>query len=465
MESRDAHAHSPESADGGGLTRRRFVAGATGAAVGIAAGGVSAVPGVATAAHTRRSGAHGLGAEVPTAWFDLSLALVRSASGFSPPVASRALAYAGMTLYEAVVPGMDGYRSLGRVFRGLNGLPHARDKHYDWEVTANAALASILRSLIPTAGAAELAALADLEAEFERRLARRRSHRVLVRSKWRGREVAARIFAWSQGDGGHEGYARNFPPYTPPAGPGLWVPTPPAFSPALQPSWGANRTFALADARSPSPGDHPPYAEAPGSRFRAEAEEVYETVNSLTPEQETIARFWSDDPGETATPPGHSVSITTQVLRREGSSLAAAAEAYARVGIALSDAFVACWLQKYRYNLVRPVTYIRALIDPAWTPVLITPPFPEYPSGHSVQSGAAFQVLTNLFGKRYRFVDHTHDDRGFRARSFDSFLDAAREAAISRLYGGIHYRAAIDNGVFQGRRIGQAASALPLRRR
>jgi PAP2 superfamily len=452
----------------GALTRRAFVAGVSGAAVGIAAGGVSAVPAMATRKPRgagRARGADRVSAEVPTAWFDLSLALVRSASGFSPPVASRALAYAGLTLYEAVVPGMDGYRSLGRVFRGLNGLPHIRDERYDWEATANAALASILESLIPTAGAAERGALAELEADFERRLARDLPHRVLVRSRWRGREVAAKILAWSQGDGGHEGYLRNFPPYTPPAGPGLWVPTPPAFSPALQPFWGANRTFALADVRFPAPGDHPPYSEAAGSRFRQEAEGVYQAVNALTPEQEAIARFWSDDPGQTATPPGHSISITTQVLRQEGSSLAAAAEAYARVGMAVSDAFVACWYQKYRYSLVRPVTYVRALIDPAWTPVLITPPFPEYPSGHSVQSGAAFQVLTDLFGKRYRFVDHTHDDRGLPARSFESFLDAAREAAISRLYGGIHFRAAIDNGVFQGRRIGQAVSALPLRRR
>jgi hypothetical protein len=458
MERSDAHAHQEVR---GRLTRRAFVAGVSGAAVGIAAGGVSAVPAMATG---KRRGADRVSAEVPTAWFDLSLALVRSASGFSPPVASRAFAYAGLTLYEAVVPGMDGYRSIGKVFRGLNGLPHIRDERYDWEAAANAALASILRSLIPTAGAAERSALAELEADFERRLAQRLPHRVLVRSKWRGREVAARIFAWSQGDGGHEGYLRNFPPYTPPVGPGLWVPTPPAFSPALQPFWGANRTFALADVRSPRPDDHPPYSEEAGSRFRQEAEEVYQAVNTLTPEQEAIARFWSDDPGQTATPPGHSISITTQVLRQESSSLAAAAEAYARVGIAVSDAFVACWYQKYRYNLLRPVTYVRALIDPDWTPLLITPPFPEYPSGHSVQSGAAFQVLTDLFGKRYALVDHTNDDRGLPARSFDSFLDAAREAAISRLYGGIHFRAAIDNGVFQGRRIGQAVSALSLRR-
>jgi PAP2 superfamily len=256
---------------------------------------------------------------------------------------------------------------------------------------------------------------------------------------------------------------RNFPPYVPPTGPDLWVPTPPAFQSALQPSWGRNRCFAIAEGTAIPPGNHPAFSEQPGSAFRTEALEVYTTVNGRTPEQDAIARFWSDDPGATATPPGHSISITTQVLRREQASLARAAEAYARVGIAVSDAFVACWHQKYAYNLLRPVTYIQRLVDPSWLPPLATPPFPEYPSGHSVQSGAAFQVLTDMFGDGYAFVDYTHDSRGLAPRSFGSFLEAADEAAISRLYGGIHFRAAIVNGITQGRAIGRAVTALPLR--
>jgi hypothetical protein len=118
-------------------------------------------------------------------------------------------------------------------------------------------------------------------------------------------------------------------------------------------------------------------------------------ARNLTPEQDTIARFWSDDPGQTATPPGHSISIATQMLRTEDSSLATAAEAYAKVGLAVCDAFIACWYEKYVYNLLRPVTYIQRLVDPAWLSVLVTPPFPEYTSGHSVQSGAAFPVLSD----------------------------------------------------------------------
>jgi hypothetical protein len=442
------------------LTRRAFVTRLGSAAVGLAVGGLAAVP---AAASGRPHGAHRLSADVPTAWFDLSLRLVRSATGFSPPVASRAFAYAGLALYEAVEPGLPGYRSLRQLFPDLDGLPRAGNERYDWEAAANAALASILGSLIPTAASSELDALDALEAQFERRSRRKVGPRVLARSRERGREVADAVFAWSQGEGGHEGYLRNFPPYAPPVGPGLWVPTPPGFQPALQPFWGENRCFAIADGGAVLAGDHPPYSEAPGSRFYREAREVYETVNSLTAEQEVIARFWSDDPGQTATPPGHSVSIATQVLRRERSSLADAAETYARLGMAVSDAFVACWFEKYRYNLLRPVTYVRAQFgDPDWLPLLVTPPFPEYPSGHSVQSGAAFQVLTDLFGKRYRFVDRTHDDRGFAPRRFRSFLEAADEAAISRLYGGIHFRAAIENGVAQGRRIGRAVSGLQL---
>jgi hypothetical protein len=168
-------------------------------------------------------------------------------------------------------------------------------------------------------------------------------------------------------------------------------------------------------------------------------------------------------PGRLPRRPATRSPITTQILRHEDASLARAAEAYAKVGIGVCDAFIACWYEKYVYNLLRPVTYVRRLLDPAWLSVLVTPPFPEYTSGHSVQSGAAFQVLTDLFGDGYAFVDHTHDERGFAPRSFGAFFDAAEEAAISRLYGGIHFRSAIVNGVTQGKCIGQAAGALPFR--
>ncbi len=178
-------------------------------------------------------------------------------------------------------------------------------------------------------------------------------------------------------------------------------------------------------------------------------------MQAADPTQVDIARYWADDPGESVTPPGHWISILNQVLEREQASLALASESYAKVGIAVADAFITCWHTKYLYNVPRPITYIQKVIDPTWnTPVVvdpvITPPFPEYTSGHSVQSGAAAGVLSDLFGANYAFTDHTHVRLGYAPRAFASFEEAAQEAAISRLYGGIHYRAAIENGLQQG---------------
>jgi hypothetical protein len=188
--------------------------------------------------------------------------------------------------------------------------------------------------------------------------------------------------------------------------------------------------------------------------------EVYETDTALTQEQMDIATFWADGPGATGTPPGHSIAILSQVLKAENASLSLAAESFAKVGMAVADAFIACWHTKFQYDLIRPVSCVRALFDSTWLPYITTPNFPEYTSGHSVQSGAASEVMTDLFGDHYVFTDHTHDGRGLVPRSFGSFYQAADEAAISRLYGGIHFRSAIENGIAQGRCIGQAVNAL-----
>ena len=244
----------------------------------------------------------------------------------------------------------------------------------------------MMRGLFPTAPAA----LHDQIDELEAASATGVPPGIQSRSVDRGRAVAAAIHDWSKGDGGHEGYLRNFPTsYVPPPGPGLWVPTPPANLRAMQPFWGSNRCMALASADEFDPGSPPAFSTDEQSPLFGEAAEVFEAVEGLTSEQEAIALFWADDPARTATPPGHSLSILTQQLVSEDSSLADAAEAYAMLGIAVCDAFIACWRTKFEYNLLRPITYIRAHIDPSWGDPLpvTTPPFPEYTSGHSVQSG------------------------------------------------------------------------------
>lgn len=399
---------------------------------------------------------------VATDWFDLVGRLIRGTPGYSPPVASRALGCLGVGLYEAVVPGIPDHVSLAGTLNELPAVPAATGVAYHWPSVANATLASMARTLFPTAPEALRAEIDELEAH----LAGGVPVGILLRSVDRGRTVAAEVDRWARSDGGHEGYLRNFPSdYVPPAGPGFWVPTPPGFQAALQPTWGGNRCMAIDGALACDPGPPPPFSTDAGSTFFAEALEVYETVNGLTPEQRQVALFWSDDPGQTATPPGHSISILGQLIRLQDRSLADAAAAYARMGIAVCDAFIACWRVKYRDNLLRPISYVRSHIDASWgDPLpLSTPPFPEYTSGHSVQSGAAAEVLTATFGT-VAFTDHTHDARGLAPRSFSSFTAAAQEAAISRLYGGIHYRSAIDRGLEQGRCIGTVVAALPLQR-
>jgi hypothetical protein len=404
---------------------------------------------------------------IATAWFELLLDLVETTPGFTPPVAARALGYAGVTLYEALVPGMPDYQSLAGQLTDMPPMPPTMPGEiYHWPTVANSALGHVTRYLFANTSPENMAAIEALEQELSASFGPELDPAVVERSLARGDAITEAVFHWSMTDGGHEGYLRNFPEdYVAPSGAGMWVSTAPNFSKALQPYWGNNRPFVSNPAQDCPIAPPPDYSEAADSAFYLEAMEVYDSVNTLTDEQNAIALFWADDPGKTPTPPGHSISILSQVLTEQNASLETAAEAYAKLGIAVSDAFIGCWYNKYQYNLIRPISYIQQVIDPNWntpeiTDPVITPPFPEYPSGHSVQSGAAAQILTELFGENYQFTDHTHDARGLAPRSFDSFFEFADEAAVSRLYGGIHYSAAIKLGVEEGKCIGRQVSAL-----
>ncbi len=410
-------------------------------------------------------------ADVPISYFELALKLTKETAGFTPPVAARAYGYTGVALYEAVVGGMKDYQTLqGQLNEFDAGAVPAieKGKEYQWEIVANAALAHVMTKLYKNASADNLQAIADLEAEHFSHLSATVSQEVADRSKAYGVSVGEAIYQYSVSDGQDEAYLTNFPAdYTPPVGAGLWVPTPPGFSKALQPYWGSVRPFLVADVADTQPVAHPEFSTDPTSAFYAEAFEVYTVTSSLTDEQIKIAHFWSDDPGKTGTPPGHSISVASQVLALENASLEEAAETFAKVGLAVHDAFISCWKCKYDYNLMRPVTFILEHFDDTYTTLLTTPPFPEYTSGHSVQSGASAQVLTDLFGDNYAFTDHTHEARtdiDGSPRSFDSFFEMAEEAAISRLYGGIHFNAAIENGVEQGKQIGQQIGGLEFKK-
>ena len=414
------------------------------------------------------------GANVATEWFQLATLLTQQTPGFSPPVAARALGYMGLALYESVVPGMPDRISLAGQLNELSSLPWAQpDEILHWPTVANAALATMVRMMFPNASAENKTRIDLLERNLPLKHPQDFDPEVVTteianRSESFGKLMAMAIMTWARTDGGHEAWGplrRGQAIYVPPAGPGQWSPTPPDFAPPLLPYWGSNRPFVLKSAdECPAPPPLP-YSEVPESTFYKEGLEVYRIANAATQEQRQFALYWADDPGKTPTPAGHWVFIATDLLKARRATLAGAAEAYVRLTLAMADAFTALWSTKYKTNVIRPVTYVQLVIDSNWVPALMnTPPFPEYPSGHSGQSSAAADVLGAIFGATTGFTDNTHNDRGWGPRTFKSFKAAADEAALSRLYAGIHFRSGVDGGKVQGLCVARKVLGLKIRR-
>lgn len=400
--------------------------------------------------------------EVAFKWVSLQRDMVWTTPGFTPPVAARAYAYTNLALYESILPGLPQNKSLLQQLDAHPQLPVAQtNQEYFWPAAANAAMAEIMRGMFKTANGVKIQRIDSLENALNQKFATESSSEVLKRSADFGRSIASAIYQWSRTDKGDEGYLRNFPAsYSPPMGDGMWVQT--DNSKALQPYWGENRPFrseAISGSKMPAPLM---FSTDQNSEFYKEALEVYTTVNNASAEQKEIAEFWSCDPGKSSTPAGHSFSIMSQVLEKKNASLGMAAEAFAKLGVALNDAFICCWRDKFRYNLIRPVSYINQNIDANWKPLLSTPPFPEYASGHSVQSAAAATIMASYFGNELTFEDHTNDVKGMKPRKFDRFSDFAVEAGMSRMYGGIHYRKGMEEGIKEGNRIGKVYSDIRL---
>ncbi len=405
--------------------------------------------------------------KVLVTWVHLALELVRHTPTYTPPVASRTLAYLGVAAFEALASGDKGLRSLVGQLNGLTALPdRAPGQTYDSGVILNAVMDALIHDFFSNTGPTGQHALQTLTGRLADQSASGVAADVVAASRSYGATLAAAVLDWSRGDGGAVIENMGFPKvWKLDPEPGHWVPTSKIVlqQAPLLPDWGKNRSFAMPDGASCALPPPTPYSEDKGSQFYAEAMEVYTVTQSLTDAQKTIARFWSDDAMLSYTPPGHWIAIMDQVVAEKALSLTAHVEALARMGVAMADAFIGCWAAKFQYDTVRPITYIKKVIDAKWEPLLNTPPFPEYPSGHSTQSAAAASVLTALFGEDYSFTDQSPTPDGVPQRAFKGFWAAANEAAISRLYGGIHFRPAIENGQAQGRCIAAHAIALQTR--
>lgn len=396
-------------------------------------------------------------ADVALSWMNMQLKLAQKTPGTPAIAFGRPLAYTAIAGYEAAVPGMRGYKSLCGQLNGLTSLPTA-DKNlaYNWPLSANAALAAMNRSLFSNTSVANLASLDSLEAANTTAYQAGLQPEVVSRSVAFGKQVASAVLEWSRTDG-----YNNTSAYTPPTGPGLWVPTPPAFSPAGFPFWGANRTLVAGSGTNTDPGPYTAYSETVGSPFYVMAKEVLNVSQTLTSEQRAIALFWNDAPnGQNFTPPGHWLSILTQVIAKENNTLDKALVAYAKLTIHMNDALISSFQAKYKYSLLRPVSYIRAVLDqPTWSSLIPAPSFPEYPSNHAILSSAAADVLTQLYGPNYAFTDQKYVQFGLGTRSYSSFEQAAIEAGLSRFYGGIHYRTTAEISIVQGRKVAQNINA------
>jgi hypothetical protein len=379
---------------------------------------------------------------------------------FNPPIASRIYAYASLAAYEVMVAGAAGdYRSLSAEL-GMNAIPKP-DKPVNFELASTLAYLNVGQALTFSKDSTQkqidhLLVLAEQEEMPDE---------LLQASVAYARQVADSIMKFSKGD--NYAQTRTAVKYTVKSNTeGRWVPTPPAYMKAVEPQWMKIRPIMLDSAAQFLPEPPPVFSKDTSSRFYKMAHEVYEAGNSLKEEQNQIADFW-DCNGfklhlsghvmfgtKAMTPGGHWMGITGIICGNEKADFNKTVYTYMGVSFALMDGFISCWSTKFSHNLLRPETYINLYIDKTWKPYLQTPPFPEYSSGHSVISSASATVLTSLYGDQVAFTDTTERRWGWPDRTYKSVNDAAKEAAMSRFYGGIHFKEAIDNGMVEGKQVG-----------
>ncbi|MGD1946476.1 MAG: vanadium-dependent haloperoxidase [Croceivirga sp.] len=383
---------------------------------------------------------------------------------FSPPVASRIYTYPNIGAYEIMARGDERYQSLAGQLSGLQSIPEPESENINFELAALVAYIDLSRMLIFSE---------DMITTYRDSIYTAWSNTnkgVFESSKTYGLAISKHIAEWMEKDNYKQ--TRTMPKFSVDTDePSRWQPTPPAYMDGIEPHWSKIRPFAIDSSSQFKPTPPPPFSMDENSDFFEEVKEVYDISNEITvkgdsSEEVAIAQFWDCNPyvsvtrghlmfaKKKITPGAHWIGIAKIAAKKTNADMAKTIYTYTKTSIAIADGFISCWDEKYRSNLIRPETLINDHIDENWEPVLQTPPFPEYTSGHSVVSGAAAVALTSIYGDDFAFDDNTEVQFGLPVRSYPSFKDAADEAAISRMYGGIHYRAAVEVGVEQGRNLG-----------
>lgn len=379
---------------------------------------------------------------------------------FTPPVSSRIYVYSSLASYEAIRFSKPGYPSIAAKLKGFKAMPEPeKDKKYDFALAATRAFFTVVHKVVFSLDSLKAYETATLD-KFKNNL----DEETYKRSVAFGDSVGKTVLARAMVDGYPQ--SRGKPKFLGSNDPGKWHPTPPDYLDGVEWCWNTMKPMVMDSASQFKPARPPQYSLDTNSVFYKELKEVYTIGKTLTEEQKTIARYWDDNPfviehsghmmfgNKKITPGGHWMGIAAIAAKETKADAVKTAQGYAMTAIALYDAFISCWDEKYRSNVVRPVTEINDHMDKAWVPFLQTPPFPEYTSGHSTITASAATVLAELYGDKFAFQD-TSDLRYIgMQRHFNSFQEAAAEASISRVYGGIHYRNSVDVGAEAGKKVG-----------
>lgn len=379
---------------------------------------------------------------------------------FTPPVASRIYAYSNLAFYEAHRIDSEGHRSLLPELKGFESLRDPENSSdIDPRYAATKACLQVAEALIFSKDSLRRS-LSNIESGFTDLSAfKRKASQVWADS------VTALILRRAATD--NYRLTRGMPRYSSFGETGKWQQTPPEYADAIEPNWKLIKPFLMDSAAQFKADPPPPYNLTPNSPYYKDLKEVFDVSRSITPLQDTIAQYWDDNPFVTKhkghfaysnkkiTPVGHWIGMLGIFARQSNASDHRAALAYAITSMAIFDGFIACWEQKFRTLTVRPITVIRANWDSEWESLLQTPPFPEYTSGHSAISAAAATTASAIYGDSLAFHDTTEVRYLNLSRHFPSIRQAADEAGISRLYGGIHFRTALDQGKKQGNRVGE----------
>lgn len=377
----------------------------------------------------------------------------------NPPAASRFYTYCLLGAHEIVARNNKQIVAPTVLTKSINPVT-IEAKSYDYQIAALYCILETGRLIIPSGYMLE----EDQKKLIIALLREGHSQATIDQSIAVAQDVARKIAA----DASTDGYLKLSTRlrYRPKKGDAYWYPTPPGYMEGVEPHWKTIRPVLIDSCGQFMPKPPVEFSKDSTSAFYKMAKEVYDVGKNLTEQQRFIASYWDCNPFAINTsghmnigfkkisPGGHWMNITGIATAKANLDLDKGIMVHSLAAATLMDAFISCWDEKYRSSRVRPETVINRSIDPQWQPLLQTPPFPEYTSGHSVISTAVAEILTYLLGDNFAFRDDTEVIFELPTRDFRSFRQASEEAAISRLYGGIHYRDAIENGQAQGKALG-----------